>query len=94
MEIVLAVLLLLGGFTLGSITADEGDKSPESSVVASNKVDVRGSQPHIHAAYPTYSMRCRSDNAVIYRDLTLPTHVQRQQPVTEARVCEGACPDE
>jgi len=72
MEIVLAILLLFGGFTLGSITADEANDDTPSTVTRSN-VD---SGPDSHQATQTMrrgnSTPCHSDGTIIYRDLTVP----------------------
>ena len=94
MEIVLAVLLLFGGFTLGSITADKGNESRESTMAVPNTDGVPGSQPTMQTTDADYSMPCHSGKSVIYRDLTVSIHDQIQQSVVEASDCEGVCPDE
>jgi len=71
MEIALAVLLLFGGFTLGSISSEKGDNEPLSSMEL----------PHVDGAtklHPITQIMSRIDptqchyGAVIYRDLTIP----------------------
>ncbi|MES9874709.1 MAG: hypothetical protein ABW146_16505 [Candidatus Sedimenticola sp. 6PFRAG7] len=87
MEIVLAVLLLFGGFTLGSISADKGNDEPQSAMANGDSVpDSRQHGPTMPLSDPT---RCHSDGAVIYRDLTVPYHGQIERPVMEISDCEG-----
>ncbi len=71
MEIVLAVLLLFGGFTLGSISSEKGDNESQPSM----------EPPHVDDAtklHPITQIMSRLDptqchyGAVIYRDLTIP----------------------
>ncbi len=89
MEIVLAVLLLFGGFALGSATADKGVDDKQSLVTASYVKGVGDSVPL------TYVMRgCLSDKSVTYRDLTVPYHSHVDPPAVEANSCEGECPDD
>ena len=89
MEIVLAVLLLFGGFTLGSITADKSGKDQQSSMIASHVDGVAGSDPVTQVMHQGDSTRCHSDRAVIYRDLTVPYHAQIERPAMEIGDCEG-----
>lgn len=94
MEIVLAVLLLFGGFTLGSITANKGDDEPQSTPAMPNvdaAADLNRVAQALHQSDPT---RCHSDRAIIYRDLTAPYHSQVERPVIEGSDCEGGCPGE
>ena len=89
MEIVLAVLLLFGGFALGSATADKEADDKQSLVTASHVEGVADSVP------VTQVMRgCLSDKSVTYRDLTVPYHGQVDSPAVEANSCEGECPDD
>jgi len=94
MEIVLAVLLLFGAFTLGSITADQGDNHTQSSETLSNADDVPDSHRVTRAVHQKDPARCQSDGTIIYRDLTVPHHDQIVQPVIEIIDCDGDCPDE
>jgi len=79
MEIVLAVLLIFGGFALGSATADKNDDVEPSSMTVSATQDMR---------------ECLSDKSGIYRDLTVPYRGRNDRPVFEADTCEGECLDE
>ena len=89
MEIVLAVLLLFGGFALGSATADKQDDAGSSSTMVSATQDLS------KAVRATPDMReCLSDKSGIYRDLTVPYIGQRDQAAPKADTCEGECPDE
>jgi len=87
MEIVLAVLLLFGGFTLGSISTEkEGDES-QSSMELPNVADATDLHPVTQVRGQSDPVRCHSDGVVIYRDLTIPYSKQTGD-------CEGKCPDE
>ncbi len=72
MEIVLAIILLFGGFTLGSISADKGDEDIQSTM----DIPKAGSVADLHQTTQTMLQsdppRCHADGAIIYRDLTLP----------------------
>ena len=87
MEIILAVLLLFGGFTLGSVTSEKGGNEPQSSMELPHVADAT----NLHSVTQAISRRdpaqCHPDGAVIYRDLTIPYPDQ-----TGGR--EGKCPDE
>ncbi len=87
MEIVLAFLLLFGGFTLGSITADKGDDEPQFAVA--NGGGVADSRQHAYTMLQGAPTRCNSDRAVIYRDLTVPYRGQIERPAMEISDCEG-----
>jgi len=90
MEIVLAVLLLFGGFALGSSTSDKRDDIEQSSMRASPTQDVSGP---VHHATP-YMRECLSDKSGVYRGLTVPYIGQRDQAAPKANTCEGECTDE
>lgn len=94
MEIVLAVLLLFGGFTLGSITADKGDDDVQSTRVLPNGDGVPGSTQFTQVLRQSDPGRCHSDRAVIYRDLTVPYQGPVSEQASQASDCEGECPDE
>ena len=89
MEIVLAVLLLFGAFTLGSISADKGGDHTKSSVAQSNAGVVPDSHQIPQAMLQSDPIRCHSDRGVIYRDLTVPYHDQIERPAMEINDCEG-----
>jgi hypothetical protein len=94
MEIILAVLLLFGGFTLGSITVDKVD---DASQTTSAMPDTDGAADSyqvsktIHAMDPT---RCHSGRAIIYRDLTVSYQDKPEQLTSQTSECEGECPNE
>ena len=94
MEIVLAVLLLFGGFTMGSITADKGDDKPQSTMVMSKVDDVLDSNPVTQAMHQSDPARCQSDRAVMYRDLTVPYRGPIKDRECDTSDCEGDCQDE
>ena len=87
MEVVLAVLLLFGGFTLGSITSEKEDNDPQSSMELLNATDTTNLHSVTQAMSRSDPAQCHSDGAVIYRDLTIPYSGQTGD-------CEGKCPDE
>lgn len=88
MEIVLAVLLFFGGFSLGSISADKGDEEVESSIALLDVDDVPSSLPATPITHHSIPMRCHSDKSIIYRDLTVPYRSQIEQSVIEVSDCE------
>ncbi len=90
MEIVLAVLLLFGGYTLGSITADEGSDDTQSAMTPT-KANGADSHRVIQTTSQVDPNRCLSNGTVIYRDLTLPYPGQTMSQVGD---CDGKCPDE
>ncbi|MCG8047489.1 MAG: hypothetical protein N0E48_17985 [Candidatus Thiodiazotropha endolucinida] len=93
MEIVLAVLLLFGGFTLGSITADEGADGGQSTTGASY-VDGSADSSHVPQDRRQQSpIRCDS-RSVVYRDLTVHPHSKIGQSTVEDGRCAGDCPNE
>ena len=87
MEIVLAVLLLFGGFTLGSVTADKGSNDKQSSMIASHLDDAVSSVPVTQAMRQSDPTGCHSGRAVIYRDLTVPYHAQIARPAMDISDC-------
>ena len=87
MEIVLAILLLFGGFTLGSITSEKGGNESQSSMDLPNVADATNLHSVTQAMSRSDLAQCHSDGAVIYRDLTIPYSGQTGD-------CEGKCSDE
>ncbi len=81
MEIVLALLLLFGGFTLGAVTSDKG-------------ADAEGSTPVIQAMRQSETTRCHFVRGSIYRDLTLPYPGKGGKSTSQAGDCGKVCPDE
>jgi len=94
MEIVLAILLLFGGITLGSVTADKGSDEIESTRYIPSSDSALGSYPVTQMTHHSNLTRCHSGKSVIYRDLTVPHHSKLERPVIDASDCEGECPDE
>ena len=72
MEIVLAVLLLFGGFTLGSISSEKVDNESQSSMNLSTVANATNLHPVTQAMSRVDPIQCHSDGTVIYRDLTIP----------------------
>jgi hypothetical protein len=94
MEIVLAVLLLFGVITLGSITADKGDDDTQFTMSLPNGDGVSGPHQVTQTKRQSDPTRCDSGGSVIYRDLTLPYQDQVGQQASQAGDREGDCPDE
>ena len=94
MEIVLAVVLLFGGFILGSVTADTDDDAVMTIQTQANEDGIPGSSPVTPALRQVDPTRCHSDRGIMYRDLTEPYPGQTDQPASQAGDCDGECPDE
>jgi len=88
MEIGVAVLLLFGGFTLGSITTDKGNEKSEPTIVLPKVASVSGPDLVTQITHDSDPTRCHFDKSVIYRDLTAPFRSQIDRPGTRARDCE------
>lgn len=71
MEIALAVLLLFGGLTLGSITSEKGGNESQSSMDLTHVDDATKLHPITQAMSRTGPTQCHY-GTVIYRDLTIP----------------------
>ena len=93
MEIVLAILLLFGGFTLGSVTVDKGSDVSQSTGLLSDRDDAEGSSPVIQTMHPVDSTPCYSIRGQIIRDLTVPYRGKEGLPTT-GLAGDGDCPDE
>ena len=87
MEIVVAVLLLLGGFTLGSITADKGDMGTQSTIALSKAESTSDSHPFTQAMQQRNPFHCHADGTHIYRDLTLPYQGEVDQQASQTGDC-------
>ena len=94
MEIVLAVLLLFGVITLGSITADKGDDDVPPTLALPNGGGESDSTQVTQVLRQSDPSRCHPDRAVSYQDLTVPYHGKIDQPASQAGDCEGECPNE
>lgn len=88
MEIVYALVLLFGGFALGSVTAvhDPSVQSPPSvaKVQSQEAMDLTSID----------SLTCGGKSAVIYRDLTASYPNQPERLESPADACAEGCPDE
>jgi hypothetical protein len=79
-EIILAILLLFGGFTLGSVTADKGGDVAQHATIAT-PVDGAADASHIYQDMRQHRLiRCHF-RTTVYRDLTVPNSGQIDQPV-------------
>jgi hypothetical protein len=88
MEIIVAVLLFFGGFTLGSISTDKGDEKSEPTMVVPEVVSVPGPHPATQITRHIDPTRCHFDKSVVYRDLTVPLRGQIDRPGTGDSDCE------
>ncbi len=88
MEIVVAVLLFFGGFTMGSITTDKGDEKSEPTMVLPSVVSIPDTHPVKPITHDRDLTRCHSDKSVVYRDLTAPFRSQIDRPGTGDSDCE------
>ncbi len=88
MEIVVAVLLFFGGFTLGSISTDKGDEKSEPKIVLLNVVSIPGPHPATQITRHSDPTRCHFDKSAVYRDLTAPFRSQIDRPGTGDGNCE------
>ena len=87
MDVVFALLLLFGGFALGSVTAGHDPDVQRPPSVAEVQ-----ETPGLTAIDP---LTCRSgEAAVVYRDLTLPHPGQTDRPDTHDSECAEGCQDE
>ena len=88
MEIVVAVVLFFGGFTLGSITTDQGDETSEPPMVVPSVVSIPDPPPVKPITHERDPTRCHFDQSVVYRDLTAPFRSQIDRPGTGDSECE------
>ena len=89
MDIVFALLLLFGGFALGSVTAERDPSVQTSASVA----EVRSQEAPVLTAIDP--LTCSgSKAAVVYRDLTFHYPDQTDRSETPAGECAEGCPDE
>jgi len=90
MEIVVAVLLLFGGFSLGSITTDKEDEKLEPTMVLPSVVSIPGPHPVKQITHDSDPTRCHFNKFVIYRDLTAPFRGQNDRMGTGDSDCEAS----
>lgn len=89
MDIVFALLLLFGGFALGSVTAERDLAVHNPTSVA----EVRSQDAPVLTAIDP--LTCYGgEAAVIYRDLTLPYLGQTDRPAPPVGECAEGCRDE
>jgi len=93
MEIILAIFLFFGGFTLGSITADKDD-DVQSAVALPNTDGEPGSHPVTQITRHSDPTWCHSERTVHYRDLTVPNRGQINQRASGVSDSEGDGQDE
>ena len=87
MEIVVAILLLFGGFTLGSISADKSDEDTQSTMYLTNTDGAPDSHPVNQAKHQRKPFHCHADGTHIYRDLTLPYQGEVDQQASQTGDC-------
>jgi hypothetical protein len=89
MDIVFALLLLFGGFALGSVTAERNPSVLTPSPVA----EVRSEEATELTTIDSFTCHA-GEAAVVYRDLTLPYPGQTDRLETPPGACAEGCPDE
>ena len=89
MEILLAVVLLFGGFALGSSTGDKDRYDKQSTMNASHVDGVAGSDPVTQATRQSDPTGCHSDKSFISRDLTVPYRGKAGDLAIQSDDCEG-----
>jgi len=89
MDIVFGLLLLFGGFALGSVTAERAPSVQTPSSVA----EARGEEATGLMTIDSFTCHA-GEAAVVYRDLTLPHPGQTDRPDTPAGECTEGCRDE
>ena len=94
MEILLAIVLFFGGFTLGSINAEHGDDDTQATMATPNTNGVSDSHQTTREIRLSEPTRCHTDRTRIYRDLTVPFKVHVGRQMGEVGRCEGEYPDE
>lgn len=94
MEIILAIMLFFGGFTLGSITTDKGDNRNQHAAATLDADDAPKIPPVTQAIRQGEQARCHSGRTRTYRDLTVPFQDQADRQLGQAGGRVGVCPDE
>ena len=94
MEIILAIMLFFGGFTLGSITTDKRDNDKQSTTSMFDADGAPKLPPPTQATRQGDLARCHSGRTLTYRDLTVPFQDQADRQLGQAGGLVGACPDE
>ena len=94
MEILLAIVLFFGGFTLGSINAEQGDDDTQATMAAPNTNGVPDSHQATREIHQSDRTRCHTDRTRIYRDLTVPFKGQVDRQSGQAGSCKGEYPDD
>jgi hypothetical protein len=94
MEILLAIVLFFGGFTLGSINAEQGNDDTQATMATPNTNGVPDSHQTTREIRQSEPIRCHSDGTRIYRDLTVTFKSQVGRQMGQAGGRAGACPDE
>ena len=87
MEIVLAIVLLFGGFTLGTMSAGNGEATSLTHSTQPDTAVVSESHPAAQTASRIDPSPCHPHGRTIYRDLSVPDQAQPQD-------CVGGCQDE
>ncbi len=88
MEIVVAILLFFGGFTVGSITADSEHEKSVPTMILPKVASVQGPHATTQITYDSDLTQCHFDKSVVYRDLTAPFRGANDRPGTGDRNCE------
>lgn len=98
MEVIVAILLLFGAFSLGSATNNHVEVDPsglELPTTANERQDLSGKGAEAGDVEHTQLRDCLVDrHSIIYRDLTIPYENEIETQTTPASDSEEATPDE
>jgi len=98
MEVVIAIILLFGAFSLGSAThdgANDDSASLEIPVAVNEGQDVPSKAPDAESVDHAQFQDCLANrHDVIYRDLTRAHAREIESETTHSDDCDETCPDE
>ena len=94
MEIILAILLLIGAVSMGPSTAGKGEAIAPSKPDLHQVDDTLELHPVMPAVHQRDSTRCHTNGDVIYRDLTAPYSATVNRLIIDWSDCDDAGPYE
>ncbi len=94
MEIILAILLLIGVVSLGPPTAGKGEDAMPPIMDLPKTDDISEQDLVMPVDHQRDSIRCHRYGDVTYRDLTVPYKDDIDRPFMDFSDCDEACLDE